>query len=448
MAYLHRVIFSALMLLASWMPTSSFASFAAVSACPNGSCTVYGTQIMNAPSSGQSSPAAACAAAQAAFTGTVYKPVVTSNTATNCYFNIIDMSDGSVFTTNYSNIVATTVQPSLTCPANSTLSGSTCSCNSGFTEGAGSCTSTTDVIVNALNFVGAPLIGTGPASLTACYQGITVRGTGGTATPNGSHNEVYGPFTSDGTPCTPTTDNAKTQSDCPAHSVRGTVNGVSLCSPAGDTNSVAAGPTLAASSPSGAASAPTLGGGAPAGATGSETGTSCSGEKCTTTTKFKDSSGATLGTTTKDEPKINFCNDNPESTICQKSSISVGSCGTVPACSGDAIQCAVAAQTFKMACSLAPDPGQETAAYDAAKGLTGNQTTNLPGNNTINISAGSFDQSEFLGAAVGVQDLTVTVAHKLITLPLSQVNIWLSRLGSLLQAVTFLVCLKIVTREA
>lgn len=144
-----------------------------------------------------------------------------------------------------------------------------------------------------------------------------------------------------------------------------------------------------------------------------------------------------------------FCAAHPAAALCKDavdSKFSMG-CDTPPVCTGDAIQCAVAASVFKTNCALNPASGPESAAYDAVKGLTGNRITDLPGNRTVNISSSSFDSTEFLGGAQGAQDLTVTVAGRSIVLSLSKVNPWLSRLGLLLQAVTFLVCLKIVFRE-
>jgi hypothetical protein len=95
---------------------------------------------------------------------------------------------------------------------------------------------------------------------------------------------------------------------------------------------------------------------------------------------------------------------------------------------------------------LNPAAGTESAAYDAAKVLTGNQTTTLPGNGTVALSSGSFSTTELLGTATGLSDLTVTVVGRSVTLPFSSLNAWLEALGRLGQAVTFLLCLRIVSR--
>lgn len=123
-----------------------------------------------------------------------------------------------------------------------------------------------------------------------------------------------------------------------------------------------------------------------------------------------------------------------------------GQCGAPPFCDGDAILCAIAAATHKQECNWRPGASSETALYDTAKTKTGDQTSGLPGNSTVSLGPASFNQTELLGAASGMQDLTITVMGQAIVLPLSDINPWLARLGMVLQAVTFLLCMRIVTR--
>lgn len=122
-----------------------------------------------------------------------------------------------------------------------------------------------------------------------------------------------------------------------------------------------------------------------------------------------------------------------------------GTCGAIPICDGDAVMCAVAAATFTTNCTLS-DPKIPTPLYDAAITKTGDQTGSLPGNSTVSVSSSQFDQTELLGAAAGMTDRVITVAGHSISIPFSSVNIWLARLGLVLQAVTFLVCARIVIR--
>ena len=127
-------------------------------------------------------------------------------------------------------------------------------------------------------------------------------------------------------------------------------------------------------------------------------------------------------------------------------SLFAGECGKAPICDGDAVLCAVAAATFKQECNWRPGPSVESAAFDTAKVLTGDQTGNLPGNSSVAIGPSSFDQTNILGSAFGISDRSITVMGSTINVPFSVVNVWLERLGLVLQAVTFLLCIRIVTR--
>lgn len=122
-----------------------------------------------------------------------------------------------------------------------------------------------------------------------------------------------------------------------------------------------------------------------------------------------------------------------------------GECGKPPVCDGDAVLCAVAAATFATNCVL-KNPNTPTPLYDAAITKTGDQTGTNPNNSTVNISSSSFDQTELLGGASGMADRSITVMGSVIVIPFSSVNIWLQRLGVILQACTFLLCARIVVR--
>ena len=102
--------------------------------------------------------------------------------------------------------------------------------------------------------------------------------------------------------------------------------------------------------------------------------------------------------------------------------------------------------THKRACKLFDDANPESQLYESSKGKEGNQTTNLPGNETVNV-AGRIDSSDALGASsAGVSDLNVTVWGQSISLPFSMLNPYLSQLGNVLLAVSFLLALRIVAR--
>nr|WP_315848081.1 hypothetical protein [uncultured Rhodoferax sp.] len=80
---------------------------------------------------------------------------------------------------------------------------------------------------------------------------------------------------------------------------------------------------------------------------------------------------------------------------------------------------------------------------EAAK-AQGDQTAAIT--STVNIGASSFDQTDMLGATSGLQDLVVNVAGMNVTVPFSQMNVWLARIGMVMQACTFLLCARIVMR--
>lgn len=123
-----------------------------------------------------------------------------------------------------------------------------------------------------------------------------------------------------------------------------------------------------------------------------------------------------------------------------------GSCMAGFSCGGDAIQCALAREIHKRNCKMFEEKSPESELYDKEKVKTGDQTKDLPGNETISL-ANRIDSSDALGGGgSGVQDLTVTVAGQSITLPFSKINTGLDALGRVLLAVSFLIAFRIVGR--
>lgn len=139
-----------------------------------------------------------------------------------------------------------------------------------------------------------------------------------------------------------------------------------------------------------------------------------------------------------------FCKENPESPICKQGSFS-GSCAASFACDGDAIQCAIAKEQHLRNCKMFDDPSPESQLYEANKGKEGNQTGELPGNETVDI-AGRIDMSNALGAGSCVSDRTVTVWGQSVVLPFSAICPSLAMFGQLLVAVSLLLAARIVLR--
>lgn len=88
---------------------------------------------------------------------------------------------------------------------------------------------------------------------------------------------------------------------------------------------------------------------------------SCDGVGCITTKTTTNSDGSTV--TTSDKKANDFCDDHPDSIICNKSSYS-GSCDSPPVCTGDAIQCQIAVEQQTRDCQLYESKHDD---YDKAK---------------------------------------------------------------------------------
>lgn len=116
--------------------------------------------------------------------------------------------------------------------------------------------------------------------------------------------------------------------------------------------------------------------------TNQTTTTICTGAgSCTTTTTTTTTSGGSgpggtgPGSTTSeptttetDLPKSVFCEENPNAAMCKNSSFA-GTCGSLPACDGDAVQCAQAKATFELNCTMKTEPTDD--AYKLGKLVSG-----------------------------------------------------------------------------
>lgn len=255
---------------------------------------------------------------------------------------------------------------------------------------------------------------------------------------------------------------------CSPGSVPGTVNGLAVCSPLSDINVMMAGPSSTATAPSGSASSPTsgLGGNAPPTATSESSSTTCAAGSCTTTITFNNSVGAVVGTSTASQTVAQFCaaspnaaicgslpaggaggaagaagaagdgmskfcTDNPTAAACKKTGDSTwaGTCGTAPACSGDAIQCAIAAADFQSSCllktALSPDTDTASVYNKAADGSDGiNTDTMKAAAHGSAVNVGSFNQAGSNWGRACPADPVINISWGTVsawTLPLSRV---------------------------
>lgn len=203
-----------------------------------------------------------------------------------------------------------------------------------------------------------------------------------------------------------------------------------------------------------------------------ETNTTCEVGRCTTTTTTTSTitnnstgtSTTTTGTNTTTQSQTDYCKATPSAKLCggpglpndggpgggggggeEEPGSFQGSCAAGFQCAGDALQCAIAREQHIRSCKLFDDKSPESELYELHKGKEGNQTTDLPGNETVSI-AGRIDMTNALGAGSCVSDRTVTVWGQSVVLPFSVICPSLGMFGQLLVAVSLLLAARIVLR--
>lgn len=461
MAHIHRLIFCCVVALMAWLPASSFSSVPSVLTIQysiTGGAPYFSTRIGAVFSSFPNTSCNTYVVQNGAY---YWYTGVPSGTLRGDPLELACPSAQGDFISLSSDL----------CPSNSLNVGSSCTCNTGFSEDPTHtfCTLPPDPkIVACKALAGQTAYLSAPGRL---MPGQTVCGDAGCNVTMSSMVINFidkttgvgvgqGDGTITSTPCTYSAPTAGSPTpaasaaanaaptSCPGGAL-GQVNGITVCV-AYDPNKN----TIESTSSSSAASTATGPAGASSSASSSSSSTSCSGAICTTnkttSTTNGDGSAATTKTDSAVVPKTDFCANNPLDPLCKAASSTFGgTCGAAPACTGDAVMCAIASATFKSNCDMNTAPidvaTSENSAYDAAKLVTGDQTKNLAGNTSMTIGAGSFDSTEFLGAGAGMSDLSITVMGKSIVLPFSVVNPHLDTLGRILQAVTFLMCIVIVS---
>lgn len=194
--------------------------------------------------------------------------------------------------------------------------------------------------------------------------------------------------------------------------------------------------------------------------TDKDVATRCVGDKCTTTTTTtttttdynpdgspKGPPRVTRDVDANEESKGSFCKENPTSWMCKgpEESLFGGSCGGNFECKGDAIQCAIARDQLRRHCQLMDDRNMGgVAEYDGAKGRTGNQTDELPGNEVIGIG-GYINQDSLIGGG-GLNDVHLSYGGRSLVLPLSQLAPYISFMGNIAVAIALIVAARIITR--
>lgn len=445
MAHLHRLIFAALVLLSAWVPSTSYASFPATSSPPDFSA-------LNQYSS-------ACAAAYGASCAVL---VTRAESGVYLYCGAArigpgwcgEMHEASAAQGNNVYSASWSTAGQLTCPANSLLTGQSCTCNSGFDEVGSSCSNASQSAKCSAagggidlfdGFSSLPLVGASFCPSNGDASGCASSVVGGYCAVKAGVKKCTYEVKYGGGICTPPAP-SPTESPVPApcKGTYGQVNGVDVCLPLGSDPSV----TIETGKKTETTTTPSGGGGP---TTVTEDGTSsCIGSQCTTTTT-KTTTGPdgvpVTSTETKSESKDDFCKNNPRSPQCISSAFG-GSCAAAFTCDGDAVMCAITREQHIRNCKLFDDnTSSEAQLYGSEKNKAGSQTGALPGSGSIAISSSSFDTSDAIGGGSGcISDKSVTVAGSVVTIPFSAVCGHLAMLGNILLAVSFLLAGRIVVR--
>lgn len=397
----------------------------------------------------------------------------TINDLSNCSFTL--QGDGwSIVRGNYG--YGTVSSPvTYSCPSNATLAGSSCACDTGYNEAAGTCVK--PVINNQQNCADAAAAG----SSSFGQQRVNVKLASGTSMCISSDGNAAGVGCRvelldvgviklpDGTrivqgfprrtntgadtcPIDSASTAPKTAGEVEAapkpctNGQTGTYNGATVCIPYPAGTSV----TTPTKSTTGTTTGTGVDGNTPtsssaSGETTCVTGT-CTTTTTTTTTKGDGTSTTSTGTTTQSQG--DYCSQNPKSIQCSSGAWG-GSCSAGFTCDGDAVQCAVATEIHKRNCSLYDvADSDEVKAYKAA--------LENPDRDKAGFAQGTVVEKAFqdqiktdnaLGAGAScIGDKQITVMTATVTIPFSQVCPWLDILGNALVAVGMVAAAVIVFR--
>lgn len=181
--------------------------------------------------------------------------------------------------------------------------------------------------------------------------------------------------------------------------------------------------------------------------------TTCKGNVCTTektTTTTTNNNTSSSSTTTKTESKEDYCKANANAKQCkgdeEQEGKFGGSCSAGFTCEGDALQCAIAKDQHKRNCQMFDDKTSESQLYDSevAKGSNRDVTKDLPGNTEVDVS-GKLSSEDVLGGGRCIADLNVQVWRSSVSLPFSKICPSLGYLGWVLVAVCSLAAFRIVS---
>ncbi|WP_157632267.1 virulence factor TspB C-terminal domain-related protein [Variovorax sp. CF313] len=308
--------------------------------------------------------------------------------------------------------------------------------------GDGKCTATA---YKALSWEDPPKSGKWYSQGEAVYTGnraSSCTGTGGSgsdpagSTPTPDKNPPVNPPPGEAAP-----------SPCPPGQIAGDFNGSRICAQRGSDTPVQGTDGKTVKNPDGST-------------TGTTGTTKCEGGKCTTdsTVCNTPAGGGTpaCSTTTTTDSQTGFCNANKGSKVCEGQGDGTptsfgGTCATgFKAVSDDAVLNAMALEQYKRNCQIFDTTGVASQQYATESAKTGDQTTDLPGNSSIDLSGGA-DMTDALGGGgcPADQTIAINVAGRSFSfvLAVSKACQGMEWLGIALVAATAIACAFIVFKD-
>lgn len=169
----------------------------------------------------------------------------------------------------------------------------------------------------------------------------------------------------------------------------------------------------------------------------------------TTTTTTVDANGNTTGTNTeivirqRESSGNNVDKDsgNGDGGEEEGGGTFAGACGSEPLCEGDAIQCAIAAATFKTECALAASD-EVLLEFETIRQFTGTGEGEGLDRKEIDVTT-SLQVSE-IGGGAGLTDQSFTIMGKTIVIPFSEINRFIEMFGYAIMMIAWIGAWRII----
>lgn len=364
------------------------------------------------------------------------------------------------------------------CPANSTQSGTSCTCNSGYIEQGSQCVQNDpcDGLAEmcsgsqgksgafsisgkniGVSFTCMSPLSFGANPLPGCSKGCMAE-VGGYPTAIKSDSGTWttqGIAKYSGATCDPSVINDLNKQADPefesqpnpepskspecTNGYQGTVNGVSVCVPPKASSGIVGTETK------------DNGDGTK---TDTKTDVKCENGKCEvtkTSTTTNTTTNTTVGTSssTSTVDKAAYCNENKTAGVCKDENGDnpdgtgsfTGNCDAGFQCKGDAVQCAIAKEQHRRMCQIFDDKSPETALFNQSKGKDGIQRGDE--GSPIDL-AGRISTDSLIGAGSCMTDFQIQFMDRPVNVKLSNLCPYLEMLGNILVAVGMVMAIRIV----